>query len=262
MNNPIITRAQPVKPMRTKTVKLSDEVKDIINRSTISGNSLTLPGQLDRKLYVEVNRIIEVCGGKWNKKAKAHVFDGNPLKQLGMAVSEGEVVDVKKTFNQFFTPPEIANDMVRELCIQSNDSILEPSAGDGALLRALPKECLANTTAIEIDFDLVVKLSLDFLSVRVIGGDFRHMKPGDHGIHPDRIIMNPPFERGVDIHHIFKAYEFLNPEGCLVALCADRPALKEWALKKGGWFQELEDGSFKSAGTGVRVAMLKVWKPA
>lgn len=41
------------------------QVLDVLKRSTIAGNVLTLPDQLSRPLYEQVAKVITNCGGKW-----------------------------------------------------------------------------------------------------------------------------------------------------------------------------------------------------
>jgi 16S rRNA G1207 methylase RsmC len=79
----------------------------------------------------------------------------------------------------------------------------------------------------------------------------------------DRIVMNPPFERGVDIAHIKHAMTFLKPGGRLVAICANGPR-QRFHLKDSGLASEWIDlpaGTFKEQGTGVNTAMLVIDKP-
>ena len=62
------------------------EVAEILTASQINGNSLYLPPQqLDRKTYEAVNKAIENLGGKWNKKAKTHVFPFDPAPKIAEA---------------------------------------------------------------------------------------------------------------------------------------------------------------------------------
>lgn len=61
------------------------DVEQVIDRADIIGNKLFIQEQLDRKLYEAVNKALEAAGGRWNKKAKAHVFKGDPRPYLGLA---------------------------------------------------------------------------------------------------------------------------------------------------------------------------------
>jgi protein-L-isoaspartate O-methyltransferase len=91
-------------------------------------------------------------------------------------------------------------------------------------------------------------------------GDFLQCN-GDLGKF-DRILMNPPFERGDDIKHIQHAVTFLKPGGRLVAICANGPrqnaTLKPQAEDSGGIYEPLPEGTFKEQGTGVNTALLIV----
>jgi phospholipid N-methyltransferase len=163
----------------------------------------------------------------------------------------------------FPTPPAIAEQMIDAAAIEPGQRILEPSAGTGNLVKALPNIRPHGTlTAIEINTELARHLEAS--ADRVIAGDFLEQRPEDLGPF-DRIIMNPPFERGADIRHIRHAIGFLKPGGRLVALCAAGPRqeaeLKPIAEGSGGFWERLPAGSFSSQGTGVNVAMLGIMAP-
>jgi len=117
---------------------LTQEVRDVLSRSTITENQVQLPEQLERPVYEAVNKALQLAGGRWNRKAKAHVFDGDPRVKLGVAMETGFVVDEQKKFQAFYTPPALAAQVV-ELADVNGKRVLEPSAGRGALV----KECLA-----------------------------------------------------------------------------------------------------------------------
>ena len=66
-----------------KTVNVSPETATIIvNGMTWDERDGKIAGvivqQLDRNDYVKVNKALEALGGKWNRKAKAHLFDEDP----------------------------------------------------------------------------------------------------------------------------------------------------------------------------------------
>jgi hypothetical protein len=76
----------------------------------------------------------------------------------------------------------------------------------------------------------------------------------------DRILMNPPFERGSDIDHIEHAATLLRSGGRIVAICAHGPVqrrrLMPLCARNDGVWEDLPAGSFKHAGTMVNTAML------
>jgi protein-L-isoaspartate O-methyltransferase len=157
----------------------------------------------------------------------------------------------------FPTPPELAARMVEALGLEAGDSVLEPSAGTGNLLRALGKH-VGLITAVEIDGALHTDLAHRFPDVRCFGANFLYLTTQNLGWY-DAIIMNPPFSGGADIAHIIHALGFLRPGGRLVALCAAGPHQVKQLKHLGRW-EALPQGSFKSAGTNVNVAMLVVEK--
>ena len=81
-----------------------------------------------------------------------------------MQIAEDTYLNNKKTDNygQFFTNEVIVKDMIK--LIKNNGSVLEPSCGDGVFLNYLVsrknvKENIKEITAIEIDEDVIPKLS-------------------------------------------------------------------------------------------------------
>jgi 16S rRNA G1207 methylase RsmC len=73
------------------------------------------------------------------------------------------------------------------------------------------------------------------------------------------VLMNPPFKQGLDIKHIFHAYEMLAPGGLLVGLCYDgarqgmtlRPLVDSW--------EQLPANTFKAEGTRAGVVLI-TWR--
>lgn len=174
------------------------------------------------------------------------------LKQAAKA-GPVEVVAVPQLFP---TPHHIAEQMIQAADIKEGHTILEPSAGTGNLLHAIP---CGNVTAVELNHGLASRLRDNFPHVTVKQGDFLGFN-GDLG-NFDRIVMNPPFENGADIKHITHALGMLKPGGVLVALCANGPRQADALKPKADTWEPLPPGSFKEQGTGVNVALLTIRKP-
>lgn len=234
-------------------IKLTPLVRGILERSTITQNSLTLPGLLSREDYVAVNKVILAAGGKWNKSSGSHLFNGDPRKKLGMILETGVAVDEKKKRQAFYTPKEVAMRVVLLASVQGR-SVLEPSAGGGALA----DEVVAaggRVDCIEIDEEAATALvprhpgtlNVDFL--KVLPAEPRYQ----------RVVMNPPFTRGQDLKHVLHALKFLRPGGRLVAIMADKdqPALDEF----GPTIERLPSGAFKESGTAVSTRIVVIDKP-
>src|ERR1051325_7812306 len=130
-----------------KTITLSPEVKDVLTRSTYTDTTLTLPDeQLPRPLYDAVAKVIDAAGGKWNRKMKCHVFARNPKESLLPGLESDKVVHIKKTNGAFYTPSEVATELVEASVIREGMTVLEPSAGEGSIADAV-----FNTTGIRPD---------------------------------------------------------------------------------------------------------------
>lgn len=83
--------------------------------------------------------------------------------------------------------------------------VIEPSAGRGAIVRALQRCALIDRiTAVELDPDNAA--ALDQSAVKVIVGDF--LKTRALPNHYDLAVMNPPFEGGQTERHIMHALKF------------------------------------------------------
>lgn len=260
--------------MRTKTIKFDDEVMAVLRGMHVNGNVAHLTaGQLERALYERVDKALKALGGKWNRKAGGHLFGEDPRPLLGQAIDAGEVVDVKKSLGQFYTPADIASRMVDEAYLKPGLRILEPSCGDGRIIRAIaaafpgwPADVAMKLQGFELDMKTVDKLRQEITcpAIHIVRADFLNMDAKRYGLF-DRVLMNPPFNDGADVKHLEHALTFLKPGGVLVAICATGPkqaAFHQWLETHPDtdtcWWQDLPEGTFKAEGTNVRTAMMMV----
>ena len=203
----------------TKTVDVPDDVLAILARMEWSQNGDDTHGvvveQLERKMYVKTNKVIELLGGKWNRKAKAHIFQTDPRPALGLIAESGQIEVVREGY--FPTPHSVGVTMAVMADLHPGIDVLEPSAGTGDLIRAiLEVEPSCNVQVIEIDDGRRAQLEQD--GYDVIGIDFF-----THHDKHDRIIQNPPFEQLQDIDHVLHAFDCLNPGGILVSIMCESP---------------------------------------
>lgn len=176
------------------------------------------------------------------------------FQALARRHEEGTAPKAVSAWQLFPTPPEVAVRMVALAGIEPGHRVLEPSAGTGRLLDAMPT--WAQVTAVEKVADLQALLYARFPGMTLKGRDFLACTCHQLGGPFDRVVMNPPFERGTDVRHILHAQSLLAPGGLLVALCYDgaaqnrklRPIAKTWEL--------LPAGSFRSEGTGAGVVLM------
>jgi protein-L-isoaspartate O-methyltransferase len=247
--------------MREVKIKLSDEAREVLSRSAITTDSVKLPEQLDRDLYLEIAKVFKAAGGKWVKGKGLHLFTRDPREVLGLAVVEGAIVDEKKTLQQFFTPPVLADQMVELADLFDGARVLEPSAGDGAILRAITRALpICQMAAIELDEKLFWSWMRMPGICKARQGDFLMATPSEFGMF-NRIIMNPPFRDGQDIAHIQHALQFLAPGGRLVAICGDGPDQRSILKPAACAWQQLPAGTFHESGTEVRAVLLSIIGP-
>ena len=245
-------------------MKIKEDVLQVLRSSTVDEDNNTLflpPSQLDRKLYVDVNKCLESIGGKGNRKTKGHVFDHSPSDDLDEMITTGEWVDKKKEYQFFATPKEIAIRMIELANIKKGEVLLEPSAGDGAILSLFPKE--NPYIAIELMPENANKLKENGYSVSI--GDFLSLYLQD----VDKVVMNPPFTKQQDVQHIFHAWKCLAKGGRLVSIVSESPFFRENSLSRDfrDWLDinnatviNLEPGDFKSSGTMVKTRIIVVDK--
>ena len=123
-------------------MKIKNEVANVLANSRVEENRLYLPGeQLERSLYMAVNKVLEAIGGKWNRKAKAHLFESSPEDIVEEILQAGEYTNAKNEYNFFETPEPLAKRLIELAGIQEG-TILEPSAGRGAIARFMDCDCI------------------------------------------------------------------------------------------------------------------------
>lgn len=160
--------------------------------------------------------------------------------------------------NQLFpTSPELAARMVDMADIQEGETVLEPSAGTGAILQAIMNNDTAlAVVAVEINQALADNLANEYPLSHVHGIDFLTYERGRCKF--DKIIMNPPFENAADIKHIKHALTMLKPGGMLVAICANGSRQNAQLQHIAEYWEPLPAGTFAHAGTGVSTVLLTI----
>lgn len=278
-DRPPVSPPQTQNTNRMRTVTIPPHVETVLRHEAVKveGNVLFLnQPKLERKLYEQVNAVLAAGGGKWDKKAKGHVFKGDPMEKLGLIIEAGEFTKEKseqQIRQAFYTPRALAARVV-ELAEVSGKTVLEPSAGGGALLR----ECLVagarRVECVEVDRatcdDLVKQTAghTDPNLTSVLCADFLTIPAGVARTSYDRVVMNPPFTKNQDVAHVRHALGFLAPRGRLVAIMwpnTDRRPFRELIAytEAQGWTHEIDEveaGAFKESGTNVTTLILTVQK--
>lgn len=255
-------------------MKINENVLNILKESKIEENKLYLPPmQLDRNTYLEVNKVLEIIEGKWNRKEKAHIFPENVEDILADIIDSGEIVDKKKELQFFETPINLVKQLIDLAEIDDNSKILEPSCGKGAILKEIEKQ-FPELIPENVFGNDINKKFLDDLGNRfnLSNEDFLNIDNNFYnGI--NRIIANPPFSKQQDIKHILKMYEILNSyynsnrnNWVLVSIASAGITFRETKLakelraiiEKEGEIIKLPEGSFKESGTMVNTVIVKI----
>lgn len=249
-------------------MKVDREVMALLSASRTEENKLFITGgQLDKSLYARLDKTLKAAGGKWNTKAKAHLFAGDAADAIENIILTGEVT-VPQDFGFFPTPPNVAKQAAELAEIGDGMMVLEPSAGKGAL--AIAAHAAANDVQVDMhellpdNYEALIGLNLALSGVA---------KPGCFlAVEPkpiyDRVLMNPPFDKKrSDIHHVVHALKFLKPGGRLVAIMPSGVTFRDDALTRdfrdivearGGRIEALPDASFKQAGTMVGTVLVVI----
>lgn len=243
-----------------------ENVLSVLRLCRIVDDKLYLPAQLERKLYVRVNEVLERLGATWvSGKVKAHVFDIE-ISGLLSEVLSTKIMPPKNPLAFFRTPAPIVDDMVQTLQTQftSLTRILEPSAGDGAIVEGiLRKWPRMFVEAWELD-----PRRHELLAGKRIAGvtsccDFLKMD----GLWP-AILMNPPFSLETDrltyITHIKHAWDMLCPGGVVISVAPSsikfrldrRTTEMRELVEANGFIQDFPHGAFDVSGTLVNTVKI------
>lgn len=248
---------------------LSMEALEVLNECIVDGNLVRLPDiKLDREDYMQVKKKLELIGGKWKGgKVQGFEFKENPTALLTQ-IAGGKKVNLQKEFQFFATPDTLARRMVHLASIGNEHDILEPSAGQGALVKAIQSELPGK---IVYCYELM-PINLEFLKkmrdTRILGEDFLQ---NDNDDKYDRIIANPPFNKNQDIDHIKEMYDLLKPGGRIVTVASPswtfgsqkkQVAFREWLKEINAEVEEIPAGVFKESGTSIRAMLLVIDKAA
>ena len=242
-------------------MKVENDVLLVLTHAQTEGNALRLVGQLDRKLYERTNKVLEAAGGKWNRKAKAHLYEGDAAEAMEQIILTGECeINRKQNFGYFPTPMALGIQVAELARIKAGNAVLEPSIGRGHLAEAIMRvQPGATVTAYELLPENIKNCRFpateaDFLKVEVVP-QF------------DRVVMNPPFAKQADIWHVQHALKFLKPGGRLVSIMSASVTFRDNKLteefralvdERGGSIEKNEEGAFKESGTMVNTVTVQI----
>ena len=240
-------------------------VEEVLRHCTFEDNIFRLPDvQLNPKSYAEVKKWVMEAGGKWTGgKTQGFTFDFDAARVAGILL-QGKRCRLKKEYQFYSTPQELAEWLVSLSDVKAEYAVLEPSAGTGAIISAIHKQC----PEVSVDaFELMPenRQTLEKMkNVALVGDDFTKGVPRLY----DRIFANPPFAGNQDIRHTRMMYEALSPEGGEMCVITSRHwveasekecvQFRDWLDEVKAETHEIPNGVFDESGTNVATMVIVI----
>ena len=179
------------------------------------------------------------------------------------------------------TPKEVIDILIKKAELHQGCHILEPSAGNGAILEVLASHDKASTMSLDcvelndekfrhIDGKLKNDLlKRSFLNYNAFHANFLTWAAQQNLPLYDRIIAAPPFKDNVDLAHIKYMYKLLIPGGILVSLTTPywmtnneehQVKFRKWLEDKKYSITMIADNTFMEKGRTVPTAIIKIYK--
>jgi len=247
-------------------MQIETSVLNALGNAQITGSVLKLVEQMDRNLYVKTNKVLEAAGGKWNRKAGGHIFDGDAAEAMDQIILTGQISAIRtkaQQFGFFPTPLDLATKVIQLAKIQPGMTVLEPSAGKGSLAY-LAAAAGAHVDCVELMDTNFAALAGDMKLRSVRNADFLTLDVTEKY---DRVVMNPPFDKQADIRHVQHAMKFLKDGGRLVSVMAAGVTFRTNRLttdfrdlvnERGGVIEPVPEGTFKESGTSVNTVLVTI----
>lgn len=232
-----------------------------LSKCIISGNTISLPfEQLPN--YSEVRKALLNAGATYNRNKFVFPADAQPYIARLMG---GESVNIKKEFQFFATPEPLAKYLVSIAEVDNYQRILEPSAGQGAIIKAIMEKCCVNVDCCEL-MDINSKILEKLEGCTLIADDFLKLERYSYY---DRIIANPPFNKNQDVEHIQLMYRHLKNGGRLVSIASKHwqhstnkkeSAFRQWLKNVDADVEEIPQGAFLESGTKIATCIIIINK--
>jgi hypothetical protein len=256
---------------------ITNSTRAALQSAVIDGNHLKLVGQLDRTEYGRVNKILEALGGKWDRRAGAHVFATDPADALAAVLGGARIPGAARTEEGYVaTPAELAASIVAGHShiadLNPGSAVLEPSAGDGSFVHAIrAANSGVRITIVEPNETRARSIRVDELMTLWLM-TFERFTEDTHAPF-DGIVMNPPFavpgQPTLWIDHVRTAWDLLAPGGRLTAIVpaslgfrTDRrhEEMRAFVDQFGGSV-DLPADAFAESGTNVHTMVLWLDRP-
>lgn len=243
---------------------IAPDVLAILKASTVEqGNQIRLPNiPLGHKLHQRVNKMLENLGGHWSSQLRVHTFENDISEEFALVCEEGryerKLDELRAVYNSFETPLRVVSRLLELAELRPQETVLEPSAGRGAIARAVGNLGHA-VYCVEMHPENVDGLNLEGFHVRE--GDFLSMTPS---YQCDVVIANPPFSGSRDARHILHMIGFAKRR--VVSVCSPGVKFRGGVYRElfdtinnsGGDIFDLPGGSFKESGTRVNSCVVVI----
>lgn len=276
-----------------------DHIADVERVLAVLDRSVPAPGELRREVEACRGRGIDPRQGecraryfriKTFKNGNAHVwFTRKDLVEkanrvladyYGAVLPDAAPSTVKQPIRgelarslQFYPTPVAAAVRLVDSYVPAGLRVLEPSAGVGAIVKALVAEQPdVRVTAVEVDVERAARIPSFGGRVTVLAANFLRLPPDPTY---DMILMNPPFYGTHWMDHVRHAFEFLAPGGVLrtilpasaeVGRSDAHEEFRTWAEARSRYgllrFTSLPPESFAESGTRVQTVILQLDRPA
>lgn len=271
--NAIMKRTTPARkeksaPVQVQTIGARDNMNELqtdLAKCIISGNVISLPFERLQN-YDQVRRALLNAGAMYKRNTFIFPNDAQPYIDRLMG---GESVNIKKEFQFFATPDKLADELVRLAEISVGHDVLEPSAGQGAIIEAVHRVdaiCVDYCEIMDVNCEVLAKKVVDGMNANCVGYDFLKFNVP---VKWDRIVANPPFSKNQDIDHIRQMYHYLKAGGRIVTIASKHwqqsknrkeTEFKNWLKEVNAEIQEIPRGAFEESGTMISSVIIIIDK--
>lgn len=246
--------------------RLTERQRELLALVRVENNVAIYTGTERIPDWASLKKVMVALGGTWRRDGFRFADDVDGAELVRLAQATGEILDPRMA--DFFPTPDFLADRIVELAeIRPGHHVLEPSAGRGAIARAVRRACPeATLTCVELLPDHVAALRAEGFTT--VQGDFLP-PPARLREAFDRVVMNPPFGGRADIRHVYQAHSCLRMGGRLVSVMSAGVAYRQDRMARefrafldanAGRIEENPDGSFAEAGTMVRTVTIVMTK--
>jgi len=258
-----------------------EKLINLVKECTVTSNLVAPPTRrLDPKEYADLKKYLLAIGGKWvGGKTQAFLFNADVTPRINELLDGGKKVNLKKDYQFFATPSGLADQLVNIAISKqawpdpSYFNYLEPSAGHGAIIKAIHKF----VPGVKVDYCEIMPENQKVLkdlryeenapNMLYVGPDFLSL---DASMVYSRIIANPPFTKNQDITHVQKMYRHLDSGGRLVSVMSTfwqtgklkmHQQFRQWLDDLSGETIDVPRGTFKESGTEVPSVIVVIDHP-